>query len=358
MRLKTTVELTTKPTKERQRISSTFAITRRVAQKTLGCFFNFVHFVGSVVSSTAVIRIIRDNCLPKLNWAGYALLSAASFAAMAACIRVLSASLPEGEVVFFRNFLALLLLLPLAWRRKVSLATDHFGLHLLRATAGLAAMSLYFYALYHLPLADAILLNYTSPLFIALFATWWLQERWTQTRMLATLVGLVGVALLFHPSSAIASAAGIAGLASGAFAGLALTSVKKLSGSDESLRIVLWFALLGSLISAAALPFGAVMPPLADWGWLLGMGFFGNVGQLALTRAYQLAPANKVSPLGYSGLIFAGIIGYLFWGETPDLLKMVGAAIIISACLLVLRERTEPMPEPPGSVPEFASDKQ
>ena len=106
----------------------------------------------------------------KLSWVAWALLSALSFAAMAACVRLAGQNLPQSEVVFFRNFMALLFLLPLLLQQRVSLRTQVLPLHLLRAAAGLTAMYLYFYALLHLPLANALLLNYTSPLFIAAIA--------------------------------------------------------------------------------------------------------------------------------------------------------------------------------------------
>ncbi|GAV21065.1 eamA-like transporter family protein [Mariprofundus micogutta] len=270
---------------------------------------------------------------------------------MAACIRILSEYLPQSEVVFFRNFLALLLLLPLMYRQKISLKSSVWGLHLFRAFIGLSAMYLYFYALFHLPLADALLLNYTSPLFIAMFATIWLGETWTRSRKIAAITGLIGVALLFHPSSEIASTAGLIGLASGALAGLALTTVKKLSNTEPAIRIVIWFAMLASLISFIPMLFEFRWPDAEQWGWLVAMGIFGNIGHLALTRAYKQAPASQVSPLGYSGLIFAGLLGYLLWSEIPDLLGLLGTTAIVIAGILVARERSEPMPEPPGAVP-------
>lgn len=291
--------------------------------------------------------------ISRISWIGMALLSAASFAAMAATIRLLSESLPQSEVVFFRNFLALLILIPLMRGQKISLKTEHFGWHLFRAAIGLSAMYLYFYALFHLPLADAMLLNYTSPLFIALFATLWLGEQWTKHRRWAGIIGFIGVGLLFHPSTAIASTAGLIGLVSGALAGLALTTVKKLSNTEPAIRIVIWFAILASIISFVPMLFEFVWPDARTWICLMAMGVFGNMGHLALTRAYKLAPASQVSPLGYSGLIFAGIFGYLFWNETPALIGLIGSGAIIAAGILVARERVEPMPEPPGSVPEY-----
>jgi len=274
---------------------------------------------------------------------------------MAAFVRLASESLPQSEVVFFRNFMALLILLPLLYHKKISLKTSHFGLHLLRTLIGLSAMYLYFYALFHLPLADALLLNYTSPLFITLFAVLWLKERWTKNRQIAAVIGLIGVALLFHPSSNIASFAGVLGLVSGAFAGLALTMVKRLSKTEPGLRIVVMFALGGSIISFIPMLWTFQWPSQEAWGWLIAMGLFGSLAQLSLTQAYQLAPVSQVSSMSYTSLLFAGIIGFLFWNESPDLLGLFGGCIIIAAGITVAREHPEPAPEPPGSVPIIES---
>ncbi len=288
---------------------------------------------------------------PRVRWIGFALLSAASFACMAAFVRLASQTLPQSEVVFFRNFAALLMLMPLLRRHRVSLATAHPGLHLFRVCVGLTAMYLYFHALSHLPLADALLLNYTSPLFIGLFAALWLREPWTRSRQIAAVTGLLGVALLFHPSSAIASPAGLLGLLSGALAGLALTSVKKLSRTEPGLRIVVMFALGGSIISFVPMLWGFVWPSPAAWAWIIGMGLFGNIGHLALTRAYQLAPASQVSPMSYTSLLFAGLIGFIVWHEIPDLAGLAGALVIVTAGIIVAKERSEPAPTPPSGVP-------
>jgi drug/metabolite transporter (DMT)-like permease len=289
-------------------------------------------------------------------WVGFALLSAVSFAVMAACVRLASSELPQAEVVFFRNFIALLILLPLLIRNRVSLKTSCFHLHLLRATSGLVAMYLYFYALNYLNLADALLLNYTSPIFIALFAVLWLKESWTLHRRWALGLSLVGIGLLFHPSTALFSLPGLMGLASGAMAGLALTTVKRLSGQDDPVSIVVWFALISSVISALPLFWSFVWPQGMAWAWLLAVGLFGSFGQLGLTWAYKRAPVTQVSPFGYTGLIFASLIGFVLWQELPDLLGLAGMIFITAAGITVARERSTPAPQPPSGVPIIDPD--
>lgn len=216
-------------------------------------------------------------------------------------------------------------------------------------------MYLYFYAIFHLPIADSVLLNYTSPLFVPLFAVLWLKEKPTRNRKLSWIFGIIGMACLFHPSSAIASLAGLSGLLSGVIAGLALTSVKKLSDSEPGLRIVILFALLASILSAIPMCWEFKVPSVNAWLWLSAVGALGNLGQLCLARAYKLAPASQVSPLGYSGLFFAGLIGFFVWHESPDHWMLVGTLFIIIAGVLVARERVEPMPAPPSAIPQFPS---
>jgi drug/metabolite transporter (DMT)-like permease len=159
----------------------------------------------------------------------------------------------------------------------------------------------------------------------------------------AGLVGLIGVGLLFHPSSAIASIAGLMGLISGMLAGLAHISVKKLSSTEPGLLIVILFAFFGSIFSLVPMLFEFTFPDGRMWLMLLAIGSLGNLGQLTMARAYRLAPASQVSPLGYSGLIFAGLIGFLLWREAPDQWMLIGSIFIVAAGLLVARESVEPL---------------
>jgi len=301
-----------------------------------------------------------ESVLPaNFAWVAFALLSAISFALMATCVRVVSGDLPQSEVVFFRNFMALLLLLPLLRHHHVSLKTKKFHLHLLRAGSGLGAMYCYFYALKHLHLADALLLNYTSPIFIAVLAVLWLKEDWTLKRRLALAISVVGLAFLFHPSANVFSIPGLFGLISGALAGLALTTVKQLSNSDDPISIVVWFALLSSIVSAIPMFWSFEWPQGPTvWFWLLAVGIFGSLGQLGLTWAYQRAPVTQVAPLGYTGLIFASIIGFLFWDELPDMIGLWGMILISAAGIIVAREKPMAAPQPPSGVPVIQAEEE
>jgi len=284
----------------------------------------------------------RISEIAHYKWVLYALLSAGSIALMAACVRIASFELPQSEIVFFRNFIGLILLLPLAARRRLPLRTSRFGLHVLRAIFGFVAMYLYFFAISRLPLADAVLLNYTSPLFISFFAFMILGEQLSKNRKLSIVIGFIGVCCLFHPSSAIASIAGLLGLLSGVSAGFAQISIKKLSSTEPGLLIVILFAFFGSIFSLIPMLFVFTLPDAGTWMVLIAIGCFGNLGQLSMTHAYKLAPASQVAPLGYFGLVFAGLIGFIFWNEAPDYWMVIGTVFIVIAGTLVAREHVEP----------------
>lgn len=274
-----------------------------------------------------------------IGWVIFATFSAASTALMAACVRIASLDIPQSEIVFFRNFIGLILLLPLVINRRLSFRTKKLGTHFIRSIFGFTTMYLYFYALAKLQLADAVVLVYTYPLFVSLFAFMILGERLNKNRKISIIVGFVGVCCLFHPSSAIASVAGLIGLLAGLSAGVAQISIKKLSLTESGLLIVVLFAFFSSIFSVVPMLFEFVMPDTRNWLILIAIGCLGNLAQLALTRAYKLAPASQVAPIGYSSLVFAGLIGFLLWNETPDLWMLVGAVFVVVAGSLVAREQ-------------------
>ena len=289
--------------------------------------------------------IRQEICLDSLTslklpigWVIFATISAACTALMAACVRIASLEIPQSEIVFFRNFIGLILLLPIVINRRLSFRTKKLGTHLIRSIFGFTTMYLYFYALAKLQLADAVVLVYTYPLFVSLFAFMILGERLNRNSKVSIIVGFVGVCCLFHPSSAIASVAGLIGLLAGLSAGVAQISIKKLSLTESGLLIVVFFAFFSSIFSLVPMLFEFVMPDTRNWLILIAIGCLGNLAQLTLTRAYKLAPASQVAPIGYSSLVFAGLIGFLLWNETPDLWMLVGTVFVAVAGILVARE--------------------
>ena len=278
-----------------------------------------------------------------LRAAGYALLASLLFAGMGVAVRYASAELPTTMVVFMRNFFGLLALLPWLFHARglQSLGTRRLPSHLLRAIAGLTAMYCFFYALAHLHLAEAVILNYSSPLFIAIFALLLLGEHANRRLIVAIIVGLLGVGMIVKPGIGVWSPPALIGLASGVFAALAMVGIRHMSATEPTRRIVFYFCLFGTLFSSVPLLWAWQTPSLEIVAAMALAGTGATAAQLLLTKSYTLVPAAQVGPYTYASVIFAAILGWLLWGETPDPASFAGAALIIIAGIMTLRSGTQ-----------------
>jgi len=266
--------------------------------------------------------------------------SAVLFASMATAVRIASRELPNAPIVFFRHFLMLLFLLPwLAREGHGALRTDDFRGHLVRGLAGVSSVACYFYAIARLPLADAVLLNQSMPLFIPLVERAWLGERIPPPLWGVLSLGFAGLILILRPGTGVFNPAAIVGLASAVLASISQVGIRRLTHTEPVTRIVFYFGLIASIAAAPPAALWWRSPTPATWAVLLAMGVFATVGQLTLTRSYVHAPAAQLGPFLYAGPVFAGLVDWAIWGGLPDRLFVVGAAIVIAAAILALRVR-------------------
>ncbi|MDZ7735764.1 MAG: DMT family transporter [Gammaproteobacteria bacterium] len=199
-----------------------------------------------------------------------------------------------------------------------ALGTHRLPAHLFRAVAGLTAMYCFFYALAHLHLAEAVILNYSSPLFIAVFALLLLGERANRRLVAAIVIGLLGVGMIVKPGTGVWSPAALIGLASGVFAALAMVGIRHLSATEPTRRIVFYFCLFGTLFSAVPMLWAWQAPSLEIFAAMALAGTGATAAQLLLTKSYSLVPAAQVGPYTYASVIFAALFGWLLWNETPE----------------------------------------
>lgn len=278
------------------------------------------------------------------------------FAAMGATVKALSAELPNASLVFFRNFFALLILLPFMLHGgRAMVVTRHPGLHVLRGVVGVAAMSCFFYALAHIQLAEAVLLKLTAPLFIPLIALFWLREPVDLKVGIAVIVGFLGVGLILKPGFAAVPPVALVGLLGGALAGLAQTTVRRMADTEPGLRIVVYFSFIATLVSALPLFWAWVTPAPPLWGMLVLLGALGTLGQLLMTRAYALASAARVGVFGYTSVLFASGFGWLLWNEAMDALAWAGAGLIVLAGIFATQRRRMEDSETPTTRPQTLS---
>lgn len=274
-----------------------------------------------------------------LRGAALLALSAFLFATMGVFIRLASHSVGNEIVVFARNLAGLVILLPvMLLDRRTGFRTGVFPRHLWRALTGLTAMYGFFYAIAHLPLSSAMVFTYSSPVFIPLVARLFLKEPMTAGAWLAALVGFAGVLLVCKPDhgTLLNPLAGI-GLASSLLAATAFVTVRALGATEPATRVVFYFALVSTAVSALPLAWAGRAVTLHEAGLLAAVGVLATLSQLCLTRAYALAPANRIGPVTYLAIVIAGLYAWGLWGETPDALAVAGTGLILLASLVSLR---------------------
>ena len=267
----------------------------------------------------------------------FLLLGEALLAVMGGLIKYLSETLSTEQLVFFRNIAGFIVLIPLIASSGLHiLKTQVWHWHLMRGVVGVAAMYCYFWALGHMPLTEAFLVKLSSPFFMPIIGLLWLGERAGKFSALAVLIGFTGVAFILRPDGDAFSAVAFIALMGAMLAALAKVTIRRMSATESSQTIVFYFAVIATLVSAP----GAVMTwqPLQTnhWIWIVVLGIVATLGQLALTRAYKVAPTGKVGVYAYSAVLYGALMGWLIWEEVPTWSTWVGAAFIVLAGLLNL----------------------
>jgi len=260
------------------------------------------------------------------------------FACMGVCVKLASGAFSTGEIVFWRGLVSMLMMAGLAWNRGIALSTPHWRMHLSRSISGSTALVRYFFAIGALPLATAVTLNYTSPLFLALLLALFMGERLNALASGAVLMGFAGVVLLLRPTLQPEQWLGaVVGLGSGALASLAYLSLRELGRKGEpEVRTMFWFSLMTTVIGLAWSVFGELhLPDLRQLATLLGVGLFGGLAQLAMTRSYRYGRTVVSANLSYATVVFASLFGMLLWDEIMPASAWLAVALIVAGAILV-----------------------
>ena len=306
--------------------------------------------VAEALGKTLFRRIewVRADSLPDLG-AGWMLVAAFFFALMGLLVKLEGANYSSTELMFYRSITGFLVIFFIALIRQGSLLTQYWRLHIQRSVCGIISLWLYFYGITHLPLATAVTLNYTSPLFLALIMVGVLKEQARAPLIAALSLGFVGVALVLKPHLGPDQwVAGLAGILSGLFAGMVFLNVRAMGEVNEpEWRIVLYFTFLSSLVSGLMLTVSFYRENLGiplDWipeapHWLmwnqipllLAIGISALFGQLCMTRAYKTGAVWLTSNFAYFTIVFSSLFGVVFHSEWLSPMAWTGIAVIISA---------------------------
>jgi drug/metabolite transporter (DMT)-like permease len=273
--------------------------------------------------------------------------SALFFALMGLGVKLASAAgLSNAMVVFGRNLFGLIALAPWAALRLRGTGSGRpaWREHLVRSLAGLASMYCYFYAIAHVGLAEAVLLTYSLPLFMPAIASLWLGEPFPRGLWPGLVLGFLGIALVLKPGSALFQPAALIGLGSALFAALAQVGVRRLTATEPVTRIVLYFAVVSTVVSVLPAGLDQSWPSSRGWWLLAATGTVATVAQLLLTRAYAHAPAAQVGPFIYACVPFAALFDGALLGHWPDRLTSAGAVLVCAAGAFILRGAAAPPP--------------
>jgi drug/metabolite transporter (DMT)-like permease len=281
------------------------------------------------------------------------ILGAFFFSLMSLGVKAVGQRIPSQEVVLVRGVLNVAFSYALLRRARVPPWGNRPGVLILRGLLGFAALSSLYYALVHLPLADATVLQYTNPVWTALFAVWVLGERMRRREAALVLTSLLGVVLVARPSvlfggeaSGLDMVAVAVALLGAMFSAAAYVTVRKLGRTEHPLVIVFYFTLVTVPASLPGMMAGAVWPTPAEWLVLLGVGVAAQGGQVYMTRGLQLEPAARATAVGYLQVVFAALWGVLFFGEFPDGWTAAGALVILASTLALAWTHRRPPRRP------------
>lgn len=256
------------------------------------------------------------------------------FAGMIGIIRHLNAteSIHAFELAFFRNLFGLMFMLPWLVRGGIGgLKTRRIGLYTFRGALGITAMLTWFWAITAMPLADAVALSFTLPIFATVLAAVVLHEVVRARRWTATVIGFLGVLVILRPGfEDVNLAAGVVLLSSLAMAASVIT-IKSLSKTEPIDAIVTWMVIYLTPMSLVAALFVWTTPPAHVWPWLIALGGLATLGHQFMTRGFKLADTSALMPFDFLRLPFVAAIAWVFFGEVADIWTWAGAAIIFGA---------------------------
>lgn len=267
-------------------------------------------------------------------------LAAFLFAAAAAAVRGLSATIHTFEVSFFRCFFGVLVMVP--WLCRVRLAgvrTSRTRLYMVRAVFSCAAMFCWFGGLSLLPVADATAVSFTTPLFGAIAGILFLGEKGTTRMWLALALGLAGALVMVRPGFAALNVGILLVIGSGLLIAVSAMIVKETARADSPDLAAFYQAFYMMPICLVAAAFVWRWPTGEELLWAVAVGGFSTIAQRCMARAYVAADISAVQPFDYTRLPFAVVLGLVLFGEVPDIWAGIGALVIFLSSLIAARRR-------------------
>ena len=266
--------------------------------------------------------------------------SGLAFSIMSVCVKAIGGKIPVSELVFARAAISLIITRLLLFKKNINPWGYQKKLLLIRGLLGTVALFCIFKALTILPIATATVIQYIYPTFTAICAYFILKEYIFRRIVFSLILGWVGIIFVTQPEwtsnaniieTVIAIAIAIVGAL---MTSLAYICVRKLSAKENSLVIIYYFPLVSIPLSLPFLINNFVLPIGTDWLWILGIGFFTQIGQLCITEGLRLIPASQATSLNYSQVIFSSILGLLIFQETITKEIYIGGLCVLISTII------------------------
>lgn len=279
----------------------------------------------------------------------YMLTASLFFAIVGAFAKILSAHMPSVEVVFFRNLISFIFVIATIFKYPIKQSGGKLWLLVFRGVMGLLGVLAFFYNIAHISLADAMTFSRTSPIWTAIFAYMFLNEKINKKGWIAIFIGFLGVIFIMKPNGLTFSKTDIIGVFSGIAAALAYTSVRELRKYYDARVIVMSFMGMGTVFPAifmwisnyyevSSLDFISakfVLPGGILWLYILGLGAFAALAQIYMTKAYGATKAGIVGASSYAVILFSIFVGVMLGDSLPDFVGTSGIILVILGGTLV-----------------------
>jgi drug/metabolite transporter (DMT)-like permease len=265
-------------------------------------------------------------------------LSAVLFGCMAVTIRLASSQLHPFEIAFFRNLFGLVFALPILLRHGPSiLHTQKLPLYFLRCLIGIVSMLAGFWALVNLPLAQAVAISYSTPLFVTIGAVLVLGEVVRARRWSAVMIGFIGVLVVLQPGADSFSLGTLIALLAAALSASVSISIKFLTRTEKPDTIVFYTTLIWVPLSLLPALWVWVTPTGITWLWIIAAGMFGTMAHMLWTRALNLGDASAITPISFVQLPFVAVAAYFLFDEAMTRWTVIGSVIIFAANIYIAR---------------------
>ena len=279
----------------------------------------------------------KDNHLKGIK---FLIASGLAFSLMSACVKAIGDKIPVSELVFARASISLIITRLLLFRNNINPWGYQKGLLVIRGIIGTVALFCIFKALTILPIATATVIQYIYPTFTVICAYFILKEYIFKRIIFSIIIGWLGIILVTKPelttnSNMLETVIAIAIAILGALmTSLAYICVRKLSAKENPLVIIYYFPLVSIPLSLPFIIHDFVLPIGTDWIWILGIGFFTQIGQLCITEGLRLIPASQATSLNYSQVIFSSILGLLIFQETITKEIYIGGLCVLISTII------------------------